>query len=79
MRVFLHHEHAHGGDGQNRDLTLLNYLYEHNEHHAMELTDLAEQLKTSGKEVCAELICEAQKKFEEGNELLHKALHEYGE
>ena len=79
MNIYRHHEHSHGGSTQDRNLVLLNYLHEHNEQHASELTELAEKLQAEGKAETAELILSAQKKFEEGNELLHEALHTFSE
>ncbi len=78
MRKCMHEGHSHGG-GQDRIETLLSYLYDHNVHHAEELTDLAAEMEKAGKTASAALVRDAQKAFAEGGNLLHEALHHYTE
>ena len=75
MRLYLHHEHSHGGG--DRDAILLNYAHDHNGHHADELVSLAESLREKGKDAAAGKVEAAIEKFREGTELLHEALHLY--
>ena len=75
MRLYLHHEHSHGGG--DRNAILLDYAYDHNAHHADELISLVNSLREAGKEEAAAKVEEAIGKFREGTELLHEALHLY--
>ena len=83
MRKMYHHGHEHGGlayeghpyEGQDKTLVLLNYTYEHNVHHTEEFTELIHELREDGRELAAEKLAEAQKLLEQGNELVHEALH----
>lgn len=77
-----HHEHTHTHDlngNEDRNYILLRYMYEHNEHHAEELTDLIEALRADGKEHAADHVEKALAEYRKGNELLHEALHDYEE
>ena len=77
-----HHEHTHTHDlngSDDRNYVLLRYMYEHNEHHAEELSDLIEALKEDGKAHAAEHVEEALEEYKKGNALLHEALHHYEE
>ena len=77
-----HHEHTHTHDlngSDDRNYVLLRYMYEHNEHHAEELSDLIEALKADGKAHVAEHVEEALEEYKKGNALLHEALHHYEE
>ena len=69
-----HHEHPQGEDAVKQTLALLRYMLEHNRHHADELHDLAHQLSDQGKKGAADSIHEAIHRFDEGNDLLEKAL-----
>lgn len=69
-----HHEHPHGENTVPQTRALLEYMLEHNRHHAEELHDLAHQLGDQGKAEAANLIHEAIHRFGEGNDLLDKAL-----
>lgn len=77
-----HHEHPHTHDtagSEDRNFILLRYMYDHNEHHAEELADLIEALKTAGNAHAAELVAAALEEYQKGNELLHEALHHFAE
>ena len=67
-----HHEHTHGESAHSPEeaLALLNYMTDHNRHHAEELHELAHSI---GGEVEA-MIHDACVDFEIGNEKLEKAL-----
>ena len=76
------HEHDHAAPhdhhcepGADKSLALLSYMYEHNAHHTEELLDVASRVEAEGKDAVAAKIREAAEKFNEGNSLLHEALH----
>ena len=73
------HDHSHcgscdGGDCKNETLALLTYMLQHNEHHAMELDQMAENLKKLGMDTAAKTIKEAVSDFQKGNMRLGLAL-----
>lgn len=83
------HGHAHdaencGGDcsgcgaGQmsesDKMAALLDYMLKHNEHHAAELDQVAEKLRTAGKTDAAEQIKKAVDEFQKGKLYLSLAL-----
>ena len=68
------HEHPHGADAVRQTRALLQYMLEHNRHHAEELHDLAHELSGQGKVAAADRIHEAIHSFDEGNGLLEQAL-----
>lgn len=72
--VKMAHGHHHGFLKKDKDTALLEYMLEHNRHHAQELTELAENLAGSDKGAAAELIGGAVAFFEKGNAELEKAL-----
>ena len=77
-----HHErhgHSHDTGSRDRNLILLQYMYDHNEHHAAELDDLIAALRSEGKNDVADLIEQAREAYSRGNELLHEAIHHYTE
>jgi hypothetical protein len=79
-----HHEHHHshpagGEDAIRQSRALLEYMLDHNRHHAEELHDLAHQLGDQGRQEAAERMHEAIHRFEEGNALLEQALKAMGE
>ena len=65
-----HHDHEHRSHSPEETLALLNYMIDHNKHHAEELHELAH---STGDEA-AKLIHEAVVQFNAGNALLEKAL-----
>ncbi|MBR2189680.1 MAG: hypothetical protein IJ860_09810 [Eubacterium sp.] len=75
-----HHSHTHaqtGADEKDKNLMLLQYTYDHNDHHAAELDALAGKLREAGKLETAELVEQAQEAFRRGNALLREAIHSY--
>ena len=55
-------------------VALLDYMLKHNEHHAAELDQVAENLRKAGKEAAAEQIKKAVDEFQKGNLYLGLAL-----
>ncbi|HJB17003.1 MAG TPA: cobalt transporter [Candidatus Blautia excrementipullorum] len=73
------HSHEHCGscqDGncQNETVALLTYMLQHNEHHAQELDQMAENLEKLGLSASAKTIREAVSDFQKGNMRLGLAL-----
>lgn len=71
------HEHCgacSGGDCKNETVALLTYMLQHNEHHAAELDQMAENLKKLGMETAARTIKEGVADFQKGNMRLGLAL-----
>lgn len=71
------HEHCgscSGGDCKNETVALLTYMLQHNEHHAAELDQMAENLKKMGMEAAAKTIKEGVADFQKGNMRLGLAL-----
>lgn len=73
------HSHEHcgacsGGDCKNETVALLTYMLQHNEHHAAELDQMAENLKKMGMEAAARTIREGVADFQKGNMRLGLAL-----
>ena len=55
-------------------LALLNYMLDHNRHHADELHDICHALEDEGKAEAAAALTEALHAFDHGNDKLEKAL-----
>lgn len=75
-------EHPHGTEhqsGEKKDptLALLTYLVDHNEHHAADLSEMADKIEKEGREETAMLMKEGVKELEKGNALLARALESY--
>lgn len=75
------HEHcgacsANGNEPAQGDkmVALLDYMLKHNEHHAVELDQVAEKFREDGKEAAAEQIQKAVDEFQKGNLYLKLAL-----
>lgn len=83
------HSHAHGdygcgshthcgscegGDCKNETVALLTYMLQHNEHHAQELDQMAENLEKLGMSAAAKTIKEGVADFQKGNMRLGLAL-----
>lgn len=77
------HEHTHGdghcgscesGDCKNETVALLTYMLQHNEHHAAELDQMADNLKKLNMDAAAKTIKEAVSDFQKGNMRLGLAL-----
>ncbi|MDY3918169.1 MAG: cobalt transporter [Candidatus Limivivens sp.] len=72
-----HHDHPHMDscesttDGKEKSLTLMKYMLHHNEHHAEELAQMADNLSGAAAEAVREAVAE----FQKGNEKLSLALH----
>lgn len=62
-----HHDHAEGAE---EALTMLRYTIDHNEAHAAELPELADQFNEEAKS----LVMEARELFMQGNQKLRAAL-----
>ena len=71
------HPHAHdiAGTGADRTQVLLDYAYGHNVRHTGELKELEDALRDAGRNEAADFVAEAVARYEEGNSLLHSALH----
>lgn len=70
------HSHVHGGEQETvEEITaLLSYMTDHNCHHAEELADLGEKIRSVGMEEAADIIAEGVKEFVRANELFAEAL-----
>ncbi|MDO4306282.1 MAG: cobalt transporter [Eubacteriales bacterium] len=71
------HEHCGscaGGDCKNETVALLTYMLQHNEHHAAELDQMAENLEKMGMSAAAKTIKEGVADFQKGNMRLGLAL-----
>ena len=81
-----HHDHSHNhehcgscedgcsGNCTDEVVASLNYMLSHNEHHAEELDQMAENLKKMGMEDAAKTIKEGVADFQKGNMRLGLAL-----
>ncbi|MDO5135549.1 MAG: cobalt transporter [Eubacteriales bacterium] len=82
------HEHTHtegeacgshcgscqGGDCRNETVALLIYMLQHNEHHAAELDQMAENIAKLGMDTAAKTIRESVADFQKANMRLSLAL-----
>ena len=84
------HEHSHSdgcahshdghcgsckeGDCKNETVALLTYMLQHNEHHAAELDQMADNLAKMGMDAAAKTIKEGVADFQKGNMRLSLAL-----
>ena len=78
------HDHTHtdeqscgscqGGDCKNETVALLTYMLQHNEHHAAELDQMADNLAKMGMDAAAKTIKESVSDFQKGNMRLGLAL-----
>lgn len=74
------HNHTCGSDCQNSSdcknetVALLSYMLDHNEHHAAELDQMADNLAKLGMDTAAKQIKEAVSEFQKGNLRLGLAL-----
>ena len=62
------------GDCKNETLALLTYMLQHNEHHAQELDQMADNLAKMGMDAACKTIKEAVSDFQKGNMRLGLAL-----
>lgn len=72
----VHHHHHEGAAPAERLHALMNYLVSHNTDHTKELEHLAESVKATGKDKAYELTMEAIRFYNQGNEVLTRALEE---
>ena len=63
-----------GGDCKNETVALLTYMLQHNEHHAAELDQMADNLAKMGMDAAAKTIKESVSDFQKGNMRLGLAL-----
>ena len=73
------HDHGHscqecGHDHREESVALLGYMLSHNEHHAQELDQMADNLEQLGMTDAAAQIKEAVSEFQKGNMRLSLAL-----
>ena len=75
------HTHSHGdcgscegGDCKKETIALHTYMLQHNEHHAAELDQMADNLQKMGLDNSAKTIKEAVADFQKGNMRLGLAL-----
>ena len=71
------HDHCgscEGGDCKKETIALLTYMLQHNEHHATELDQMADNLQKMGLDNSAKTIKEAVADFQKGNMRLGLAL-----
>lgn len=81
------HSHEHGGEAHchgcggsgadapaDKNAALLNYMLDHNRHHASELDQMADKLAGEGQQQAAEQIRKAVDEFQKGNLYLDLAL-----
>ena len=73
-----HHHHDHGAGKPVEELVaLMKYMAGHNASHTRELEGLAGEVRASGHEASYEQIMEAVRFFDQGNEVLSKALETF--
>ena len=65
---------AAAGDCKNETVALLTYMLQHNEHHAAELDQMADNLAKMGMDAAAKTIKEGVSDFQKGNMRLGLAL-----
>ncbi len=70
------HHHVHAGEGGEKAevKALLNYMLEHNEHHAEELKEISDRLREMDLPAEAEMLDFSISHYRKGNEMLEKAL-----
>lgn len=71
----IHHGHEHTHENQNETVAILTYMLEHNQHHAEELAQMAEELEKKGMAEAAQKIKDGVANFEKGNADLGDALN----
>ncbi len=68
------HGHSHGEPAKNQTEALLQYMLDHNTHHAAELDQMAQKLIAEGHANAAEQIRKAVDEFQKGNLYLSLAI-----
>ncbi len=71
------HTHEHSGKPVEELVALMKYMAGHNASHTRELEGLAGEVRASGHEASYEQIMEAVRFFDQGNEVLGKALETF--
>ncbi len=66
--------HSHETPQGDKMTALLDYMLKHNEHHAAELDQVADKLRSEGKDAAAQQIRKAVDEFQKGNLYLSLAL-----
>ena len=66
--------HSHEAPQGDKKVALLDYMPKHNEHHAAELDEVAEQFRADGQADASEQIRKAVDEFQKGNLYLKLAL-----
>ena len=75
------HDHSHGGEGTPMEelLALMKFMVNHNDAHAQELAELADQLQTAGKFRAYSQIMDAVTDFDMANAKLDAVVKELAE
>ena len=66
--------HGHAGAEEKETIALLTYMLQHNEHHAEELDQIADNLQKLGMDAAAKTLREGVSDFQKGNMRLKLAL-----
>lgn len=74
MHMHHEHEHHHTGTPLEELVVLMKYMVGHNAEHTHELAHLAEDIKETGNEAVYEEIMKAVEFYNQGNDVLAKAL-----
>ena len=73
-----HHEHTHENitafESVEQAVKVLDYMLDHNKHHAEEVHEICHKLELSGEAEAAEFLDKAVDAFREGNTLMENAL-----
>ena len=70
------HDHTHGGTPMEELLALMKYMVTHNDAHAQELAELADQLRQAGKGRAYQKLMDAVASFDMANAQLDAVLKE---
>ena len=68
------HEHITAFDSTEQAVRVLDYMLDHNIHHAEEVHEICHKLELSGEKEAADFLDKAVDAFRDGNELMEKAL-----
>lgn len=68
------HEHITAFESAEQAVKVLDYMLDHNIHHAEEVHEICHKLEFSGEAEAAEYLDKAVDAFRDGNELMEKAL-----
>ena len=70
------HSHDHSGEPMDEMLALMKYMVAHNDTHAQELAELADQLKEAGKNRAYQKVMDAVASFDMANAQLDAVFKE---